>query len=306
MPFCAWVCVVPAITPLTKPCTSSWVMRPFGPLPFTSSSGTPSSRASLRIVGDAWGNVPVGAVGSWAGSAAVGDVRPAVAAAADAGGGVAGAGAAADAATGAPPAASTTATTEPLETLSPTFTATDLTTPAWEDGISIEALSLSTVIRLCSTLIVSPALTITSITATSSKSPMSGTTTSTVPPPAAGAAAGAATGAGAGDAAAAAGAATGAGAGAAAPPSASSTTSSAPSLILSPSLTFSSLTTPACDDGISIDALSDSTVTRLCSAATLSPGLTSSSMISTSLKSPMSGTFTSTNAMTCLRSCSQA
>ncbi len=74
-----------------------------------------------------------------------------------------------------------------------------------------------------------------------------------------------------------------------------------PSLTLSPSLTFISLTTPACDDGISIDALSDSTVTRLCSAFTVSPGLTSSSMISTSLKSPMSGTFTSTNAMACLR-----
>ena len=77
----------------------------------------------------------------------------------------------------------------------------------------------------------------------------------------------------------------------------SSISSSVPSLILSPSATFSSLTTPACDDGISIEALSLSTVTRLCSALTVSPGLTSSSMIWTSLKSPMSGTFTSTNAM---------
>jgi hypothetical protein len=54
-------------------------------------------------------------------------------------------------------------------------------TPACDDGISIDALSLSTVIRLCSTLHVSPGLTKTSITATSSKSPMSGTTTSIGP-----------------------------------------------------------------------------------------------------------------------------
>ncbi len=55
-----------------------------------------------------------------------------------------------------------------------------LTTPAVEEGISIEALSDSTVIRLCSALIVSPTATRTSMTATSLKSPMSGTLTSTV------------------------------------------------------------------------------------------------------------------------------
>jgi hypothetical protein len=66
---------------------------------------------------------------------------------------------------------------------------------------------------------------------------------------------------------------------------------------LSPTATFSSLTTPACDDGISIDALSLSTVTRLCSALIVSPGLTSSSMTATSLKSPMSGTLISIVAM---------
>ena len=59
----------------------------------------------------------------------------------------------------------------------------------------------------------------------------------------------------------------------------------------------SSLTTPACDEGISIDALSLSTVTSDCSTFTVSPTLTSSSMTSTSLKSPMSGTLTSTWAM---------
>src|SRR5207245_987617 len=71
---CAFVCTLPAMTDLTNPCTSSCVIRPLGPLPFTSSSGTPSSRASLRIDGEACGNAPVGAVGSCAGSAAVGDV----------------------------------------------------------------------------------------------------------------------------------------------------------------------------------------------------------------------------------------
>ena len=64
-----------------------------------------------------------------------------------------------------------------------------------------------------------------------------------------------------------------------------------PSLTVSPTLTLISLTTPACDDGISIDALSLSTVIRLCSTLTLSPGLTRTSMTPTSLKSPMSGTF---------------
>jgi len=62
-------------------------------------------------------------------------------------------------------------------TVSPSFTASDLTTPAWLDGISIDALSLSTVIRLCSTFTVSPGCTSTSMTATSLKSPMSGTLT---------------------------------------------------------------------------------------------------------------------------------
>jgi len=62
---------------------------------------------------------------------------------------------------------------------------------------------------------------------------------------------------------------------------------------LSPTLILSSFTTPAPGDGISIVALSDSSVTRDCSCATASPGLTSTSMTSTLLKSPMSGTLTS-------------
>src|SRR6516225_2680047 len=66
-----------------------------------------------------------------------------------------------------------------------------------------------------------------------------------------------------------------------------------PSLTRSPSLTFSSATTPASGDGTSIDALSDSSVTSGCSGAIVSPGLTMISMIGTSLKSPISGTRTS-------------
>ena len=80
----------------------------------------------------------------------------------------------------APAAASTSNTTLPSFTVSPTFTLTSFTTPACVDGISIEALSLSTVMRDCSALIVSPGFTSTSITATSLKSPMSGTFTSVV------------------------------------------------------------------------------------------------------------------------------
>jgi hypothetical protein len=91
----------------------------------------------------------------------------------------------------------------------------------------------------------------------------------------------------------AAGAAAGA-AGAAAPALSSIISSSEPSFTLSPTLTFNSLTTPAWVDGISIEALSDSTVTSDWSTLIVSPGLTISSMISTSLKSPMFGTFTST------------
>jgi hypothetical protein len=65
----------PDITDLVKAWTSSCVMRPFGPVPFTSSSGTPSSRANLRTEGEACGRLPAVAPGSCGGSAAVGGVR---------------------------------------------------------------------------------------------------------------------------------------------------------------------------------------------------------------------------------------
>src|SRR5207302_5495676 len=66
-----------------------------------------------------------------------------------------------------------------------------------------------------------------------------------------------------------------------------------PSLTLSPTLSFKSLTTPDVGAGTSIVALSDSSVTSGSSASTLSPGLTNTSMTGTFLKSPMSGTLTS-------------
>src|SRR5690606_31545100 len=71
--------------------------------------------------------------------------------------------------------------------------------------------------------------------------------------------------------------------------SVSSSSSSSPSLRRSPSLTFRLFTTPALGAGISMLALSDSRVSRLCSASMRSPTLTNSSMTSPS-PLPMSGT----------------
>ena len=66
--------------------------------------------------------------------------------------GAAGADGAADVAAGADavaaPLASTVRMTEPCLTLSPNFTFKAVTTPACDEGISIDALSLSTVIKL--------------------------------------------------------------------------------------------------------------------------------------------------------------
>src|SRR5438445_13468489 len=66
---------------------------------------------------------------------------------------------------------------------------------------------------------------------------------------------------------------------------------------LSPSLILSSFTTPAPGDGISIVALSDSRVTSDGSFAPASPGVTRTSMTSTSLKAAMSGTCQPTPAL---------
>ena len=66
----------------------------------------------------------------------------------------------------------------PSLTVSPTLTSTSATAPAAGDGTSIVALSDSSVINGSSALTASPGLTCTSMTGTSSKSPMSGTLTS--------------------------------------------------------------------------------------------------------------------------------
>ena len=90
-------------------------------------------------------------------------------------GAAAGAGAASATAcgAGAEPTASNTNIGEPVVTLSPTFTKTSFTTPASGAGTSIEALSPSTLIIDWSAAMVSPTLTITSVTVTSSP-PISG------------------------------------------------------------------------------------------------------------------------------------
>ena len=82
-------------------------------------------------------------------------------------------------------------------------------------------------------------------------------------------------------------------AGAAAAPSASSVRITDPSATLSPSLTETDATLPAAGDGTSIVALSDSSSTSGSSFLTTSPGFTKTVITGTSLKSPMSGTFTS-------------
>jgi hypothetical protein len=281
------------MTAWVKACTSASVIRPLRPEPLTSASGTPSSRANLRTDGDAWGKPTVLPPGAWAGAAtaATAAATGVGAAASDEATAAEAAGAAATATATATGAAAATvpskmASRSPMLTVSPTLTLSSLSTPACEDGISIEALSDSTVISDCSTLMVSPGLTMTSMTATSLKSPMSGTCTCTGPDAVAtgAAATGAATGAGVATAAA------GAAAGAAAAPAASTTNTMEPCLTLSPRATRISFTTPAVLDGISIEALSDSTVMSDCSALTVSPTLTINSMTVTSSKSPMSGT----------------
>ena len=104
-----------------------------------------------------------------------------------AGAAVAGAGSAGRATGAAAAAPFNVATTSPALTRAPFATWTFATVPAAEDGTSIVALSVSSVISGDSRPTVSPSFTRTSMTSTSLKSPRSGTRTSS----AAGAAAGA-------------------------------------------------------------------------------------------------------------------
>src|ERR1700676_4305599 len=279
---------------LTNDCTSSRVTRPFGPLPVTVARSTPNSRANLLIEGLAC-TAPLGATGGAAACAAAG---------ACAAGGVA-LGVAA-AALGAACATASVAVVSvrilaPFETLSPTFTSTDLTTPASGDGTPIDAFSDSSVTSGDSFCTVSPGFTKTSMTGTSVKSPMSGTVTSTVCDAAGCCACGGACGADGGacgaDGAAAFACPFGTGCVAAAP-SPESVKIGEPSETLSPTLTARSLTTPALGEGTSIEAFSDSSVISGASFSTLSPALTNTSITGTSLKSPMLGTRTSTASAT--------
>ena len=72
-----------------------------------------------------------------------------------------------------------------------------------------------------------------------------------------------------------------------------------PSDTLSPGLTKISLIKPAKGDGISMVALSDSSVISESSALTASPALIRISITGTSLKSPISGIKTFFNSATC-------
>ena len=169
---------------------------------------------------------------------------------------------------------------------------TSLTVPACVDGTSIVALSVSRVIKPSSSSMTSPTLTSTSITSTSPSSPISGTAISMIADAVAAAATtgaastivvtGAATGA----------ATTGAGAASSADAEAPADFISAitsPSLILSPTLTNKLTSSPANGAGISIEALSVSTVIIPSSASRLSPTAKQISIISTS-SPPTSGT----------------
>ena len=267
----------PCNAALTNALMSSPTMRPFRPVPFTKPKSTPNSRASLRADGPAWalanaasftGVLPNAATGAAAGAGAETGAAAGAGAAAAFGASATGAGAAAE------PAVSTSIIGAPSDTLSPTFTSTAFTTPAAVQGTSIVALSVSSVIRVSSTETVSPTLISTAMMSTFSWPPMSGTATTSTPPAATGAAAGA------GAAVAAGASATGA-AGASAAAAVSTSRMTPPSDTLSPTLTLTSLTTPAASAGTSMVALSVSSVIRVSSTAMVSPALTSTAMMST-------------------------
>ena len=127
-----------AAAPAAARSTSSRRMRPCGPLPVTSSSATPSSRASLRVVGAASG-------GPARGGAAVPSPAPAAASCASAG--ARGVGAAAPAGAAEPPfaaapSASITASTEPTSSVSPGSPHSRVMTPSAGHGMTTVALSV--------------------------------------------------------------------------------------------------------------------------------------------------------------------
>ena len=154
---------------LTNACTSSLVMRPLGPVPFTCARSTPSSRAKRRTDGLACAFAKVGFVDRAgrrrpvpvppARRAVAGACRDAAAAGARRSGrrrGLRGAGAACAAVRGSFAASMRQDRACPCETLSPTLTLSSLTTPAYGDGTSIVALSVSSVISESSACTLSP------------------------------------------------------------------------------------------------------------------------------------------------------
>src|SRR5690606_11565727 len=180
------------------------------------------------------------------------------------------------------------------------------TTPGSGAGTSIDAFSVSSVMRLCSASTSSPSATSTSMISTSAKSPRSGTSTgrgcapAPLPPAALGPAArpapdGSAASSGAEPEAGCGAADFAAGACVSTPASSPSTTiRTSPVDTRSPTETLISLTEPAAGDGTSIVAFSVSRLTSGSSGDTRSPTLTRMSVISTSLTSPRSGTEIST------------
>ena len=159
---------------------SSRVMRPFSPVPLMRFRSRPSSRASRRTAGPA--NTPeksgrAGPAEALAGRGgrsrgATGEVSGASAASSSSFASASSSWSA-EICPACPPASSF-ATSEPIDTLSPTLTTISVILPAAGDGTSMLALSDSSVTIGCSASTVSPAFTRTSMTGTSVKSPMSG------------------------------------------------------------------------------------------------------------------------------------
>ena len=157
--------------------------------------------------------------------------------------------------------------------------------PATSAGTSIAALSVSSVTSGSSTSTLSPAAICTSMTSTSSKSPRSGTTNGCLPPDLVDRSSNDASSVVAPD---------GGGAIAGVMTTVSLTSMvnlpiTSPVDTVSPTLTDNASITPFSADGMSMEALSVSTVIRPSSRSTVSPTLTRISITSISSKSPRSG-----------------
>src|SRR3954468_2545430 len=166
-----------AAAPAAARSTSSRRMRPCGPLPVTSSSATPSSRASLRVVGAASGGPVRGAAGvtaptsvSWARAGARGVAAgppPGPAQPAPRG--------AADPPLALAPSASITASTEPTSSVSPGSPHSRVMTPSAGQGMTTVALSVWISTRSWCSLTRSPSATCQAmISAVAMPSPTSG------------------------------------------------------------------------------------------------------------------------------------